>query len=441
MSRRRAPLALLLAAPALAQDPAPADRADLAQSTPPPLGWLSDPERPPAAPLDALAGGKISLDNRFRVELADTSFADSASAVTNRLRLGYAAKPWRGVSAAVEIENVIALNEGDYFVPPVPEGDPRRTVIADPKGTVLNQLYARFATESLGDSGVALDLRAGRQRIEYDDERFIGDVGWRQFDQTFDALSAQTDLGDDRLVLRYAYLWGVERVFGPDGPSPDSDSHLVNLRFAAAPELVVTPFAYLLDFRGDEPLNSSNTFGVRLAGTLGADARDGSSDAPDVSLAYELTYARQSDAGDNPIKFDADFFAAQLTLARRDLGSLSAGCQILGSDDGAYGFRFPLGTNHAFQGFADNFLVTPADGLQDVYAGASAELAWGVQGSVVAHWFWSDEGSRFLGQELDLALAKKINENWSVLLKTALFDGDAGEPDVTRFWVQTEFRF
>jgi hypothetical protein len=250
-------------------------------------------------------------------------------------------------------------------------------------------------------------------------------------------VSAASDLGVDNLSVKYAYLWSVQRVFGPDGPSPDSDSHLVNISYAAAPELTVTPFAYLLDFEGDEPLNSGDTFGVRLTGEVGLDPDD----ERDVSLAYELTYARQSDAGANPVDFEADFFAAQATLARRDLGSVSLGYQLLGSDDGAYGFRFPLGTNHAFQGFADNFLVTPADGLQDLYVGASAELLWGVRGVAVAHWFWTDEGSRDLGQELDLALSKKINENWSVLVKGAFYDGDAGEPDVTRVWFQTEFRF
>jgi hypothetical protein len=34
----------------------------------------------------------------------------------------------------------------------------------------------------------ALDLTLGRQRINLDDQRFVGSVGWRQNEQTFDAV-------------------------------------------------------------------------------------------------------------------------------------------------------------------------------------------------------------------------------------------------------------
>ena len=69
------------------------------------------------------------------------------------------------------------------------------------------------------------------------------------------------------------------------------------------------------------------------------------------------------------------------------------------------------------------------------------ELPWGVKGSAVAHWFWTDEGSRDLGSEIDLVLSKKINPNWSVLIKGAHFDGTGGQPDISRAWFQTEFKF
>jgi len=434
----RALFLLALAAPALAQNaPAPDPRADLTQDESLPLGWLSDPDVAPADAMEALTRGKINLNDRFRVEIADTSIARSASAITNRLRLGYMTKPYHGFSVYAEMENVTAFNEDDYFVPAIPEGDPGRTVIADPEGTELNQLYARFSTDSLDESDVSLDVRAGRQRILLDDQRFVGAVGWRQFEQTYDAVRLTSNLGVEDLTVNYAYVWNVERIFGPDGPSSESDTHLANATYAFAPEIAATAFAYLLDFESDEPLNSSHTYGVRLTGTLGADEED----EEDVFLAYELTYARQTDAGENPVDFDADFLGAQATLTRKYWGSAMLGYHLLGSDDGAYGFRFPLGTNHKFQGFADNFLTTPANGLQDLYAGVSAELPWGVRGSATAHWFWTDEGGRDLGSEIDLVLSKKINPNWTVLIKGAHFDGSGGQPDISRAWFQTEFRF
>ena len=46
--------------------------------------------------------------------------------------------------------------------------------------------------------------------------------------------------------------------------------------------------------------------------------------------------------------------------------SIIAGLETLGSDDGAYGFQTPLATKHAFNGWADKFLKTPNDGLDQI---------------------------------------------------------------------------
>lgn len=401
-----------------------------------PLGYLSDPDTPAANPVEALFTGKISLDNRSRVELADTTGRDSSTAITNRLRLGYGTKPYHGFSGFVEMESNLTPDKGNYFVPQTGDGTPSRTVVADPPGTELNQAYGRFAL-SRADAGFMVDVRVGRQRIKLDDDRFIGNVGWRQLEQTFDAVSVKSDLGIEALTVFYAYAWEVRRIFGNDGPNPDSDSHFINVSYRVAPELRVTPFVYLLDFKDDEPANSVNNYGVRLSGEIGREAeREG-----DVYFDYALTYARQTDAGSNPVDYEADFFAAQVGVHRPGTGSLIGGYQLLGSDDGRAGFRFPLGTNHAFQGFADQFLVTPADGLQDLYVTLAADLPWGVKGSVSFHQFWTDEGGTDLGHEVDFVLSKALTRNWSVMVKGAFFDGHNGQPDTTRAWFMTTFAF
>ncbi len=434
---------LALAAPA--QDGPPPPVANPPALNPPspqptqdrPLGWLSDPNEPPETALDALVSGKISLDNNLRIELADTTNRDSSTAITNRLRLGYATKPFHGFSAFIEMENVATPDAGNYFVPQTGDGSPSRTPVADPPGTEVNQAFGRFKTNSIGDSGITLDIQAGRQRIVLDDARFIGNVGWRQFEQTYDAASLRTNAGVDTVTVFYAYVWGVQRIFGPDGPNPDSDAHLLHIAYNAAPELTITPFVYLLDFGNDDPANSSDTLGIRLTGDLW---RDAEADA-DTYADYELTYAHQSDAGANPTEYDADFLAAQFRVTREGLGHLVAGYQFLGSDDGRFAFRFPLGTNHKFQGFADNFLVTPNAGLQDLYIGVGTDLLWGVRGSITYHEFWTDQGGDDLGEEIDLVATKQITPTWSILVKAAFYDGDNGQPDTTRFWAQTTFKF
>jgi hypothetical protein len=50
-----------------------------------------------------------------------------------------------------------------------------------------------------------LKLKAGRQRIKLDDDRWVGNVGWRQNEQTYDAARLQTNLG---FLYQFAYLDG-----------------------------------------------------------------------------------------------------------------------------------------------------------------------------------------------------------------------------------------
>ncbi len=128
-------------------------------------------------------------------------------------------------------------------------------------------------------------------------------------------------------------------------------------------------------------------------------------------------------------------------MVRTDVGHIVAGYQFLGSDGGDFAFQFPLGTNHAFQGYADNFLVTPAAGLQDLYVGLGADLPWGIRGAVTYHGYRTDEGGDDLGEEIDLVATKELTPNWSILIKAAFFDGNSGQPDTTRFWAQTTLKF
>jgi len=40
----------------------------------------------------------------------------------------------------------------------------------------------------------------------------------------------------------------------------------------------------------------------------------------------------------------------------------------------ARAFQTPLGTNHAFQGWADRFLITPGDGIEDLFVTLSVKF-------------------------------------------------------------------
>ena len=63
------------------------------------------------------------------------------------------------------------------------------------------------------DEWAGLNLKGGRQRIKLDDDRWIGNVGWRQNEQTFDALTLNTN-AISNTALQYTYVSWVRRIFG-----------------------------------------------------------------------------------------------------------------------------------------------------------------------------------------------------------------------------------
>merc|ERR1712169_49069 len=87
--------------------------------------------------------------------------------------------------------------------------------------------------------------------------------------------------------------------------------------------------------------------------------------------------------------------------------TLALGNETLGSDDGEFGFNTPFATKHAFNGCADKFLGTPADGLSDTYLKVAGNVA-GVKLVGFYHDFSADEGSADKGSEIDFLAAKKI---------------------------------
>jgi hypothetical protein len=304
----------------------------------------------------AFSESKPILDARLRFEGVDqTPLANDADAATWRMRLGFeTGKAW-STALLVEGELVWPL-ETDYNS--TTNGATMYPVVADRETQELNRLQ-------LTNTAIPLTtLTAGRQRIMLDDQRFIGNVGWRQNEQTFDSVRVvNKSLPDTTLDL--AYVSQVNRVFGNDSPQGryEGDSVLANVSHQS-PHGKLTAFGYWLDF---EPMigvpaavrDSSATYGVRFSGEKPLSR---------VKLSYAVSYARQRDDADNPLAFELDYYLAELTGAYRAY-SLGAGVEIL-EGDGVKGFTTPLATLHKFQGWADKFLATPANGVEDRYVNA-----------------------------------------------------------------------
>ena len=152
--------------------------------------------------------GSIIADFRLRYEAVDQQgLANDAEALTLRGRIGFETAEAYGLSALVDLETVHHLGGTDFN--DTLNGKTTFPVVADPESTELNRLQLRYRRDEW------IDITLGRQRIKLDDDRFIGNVGFRQNEQTFDA--ARLDFTPwENLTARYIYLHQVNRVFGED---------------------------------------------------------------------------------------------------------------------------------------------------------------------------------------------------------------------------------
>ncbi len=420
-------LALLAAAstaPAFAQTPAAATTEPAA----------------PASFQDALLKGKPSLNARLRYEAVDQVGLTDAEALTLRLRAGYTTGTYHGFQAMIEGEATVPLVK-DYYDGTGTNSDNYAT-IADPEIYEINQAWLSYTYEKT-------KATLGRQRIVLDNARFVGDVAWRQNQQTFDAAFIQ-DRSIDKLTLTYGYLTRINRVFDDRGNTPpaapqydwQSDSHLINASYAGLPFGTLTGYAYLLNF--DETsdgaaANSTQTYGLSLAGSPKL--------TDDVSLLYRAEYATQSNYRASALSYDADYYLGELGAQFLKKYSLSLGYEVLGSDDGAAAFRTPLATLHAFNGWADKFLVTPNDGLRDIYVKATATLPANLSFLGFYHWFNGDDSGDKFGTELDLQLTYKLNKNLSFTAKSAFYRGESSAPtpalraETNKYWLQADYTF
>jgi hypothetical protein len=112
--------------------------------------------------------------------------------------------------------------------------------------------------------------------------------------------------------------------------------------------------------------------------------------------------------------------------------------------DGTDSFKTPLGTNHAFQGWADQFLNTPAQGLKDAYLTVVGNVIFGAKLIVSYHDFETDQDSLDAGNELDVLLEKTFNQHYTVGVKYADYQADDEFPslvDTEKFWVYGQVKF
>ena len=364
-----------------------------------------------ATTLDqALRAGTPSLDMRLRYETVDDGVNKDAKAGTLRTRLGYRTGDYRHFFVFGEYEDVRAIAGLDDYAP----ARSGYASVADPEVTQLNQALIGYR----GISDTLLKL--GRQRLILDNARFVGNVGWRQNEQTFEAVSL-VNRSLPHTTLSYAYLDAVKGILKKfDAKVSD---HLLNARYNGIEALTITAYAYLLE---DDASNAENdTYGLRLKGDRNL--------AEDTRLLYTVEFARQR-THDN----DANYAFAEAGVQYRKL-TARLGYEVLGSDGGAYGFQTPLATKHAFNGWADLFLTTPDDGLRDLMFSLTGG-AGGIKLLGIYHDFSADQGSGDYGSEIDLLAARKFAGHYQLGIKYARYRADDWKTDTDKLWLWGQLR-
>ena len=365
------------------------------------------------------------VDYRVRYESVDQAgFIETADAVTSRLRAGLITAPLRKTRLQAEAVWVDGL-VSDYNS--TTNGNTQYPVVADPAGFVALNRFA-IINQSLEHA----TLTFGRQRVVLDDSRFVGNVGWRQNEQTFDAVRAQ--LAGPAIKADLTYADQVNRIFGPDSPAGrwHGDVVLANLEHVF-PVGMLTLFDYYMDF--DEAASaSSNSVGLRLTGSKAIGK---------IGATYSLSVARQGDAGANPADYRASYYLLEGGLNFRKIG-VALGHELLGSD-GTNAFSTPLATLHAFQGWSDKFLATPAAGMADSYVKLAYPMGQrgrfkNISALAFFHDFAADVGSAHYGEELDLQLVART-DRVALTLKYADYRADTLLTDTSKVWVSMDYSF
>jgi hypothetical protein len=383
---------------------------------------------------EALSSGTTSANLRYRYETVneDNNGKLQGRASTVRLRLGYKTAEYKNFAVMVEAEHLTALGNQSYNS--TVNGRTIYSTIADPAFTEINQAYLSY-------TGVPRTrIIYGRQRIALDNQRFIGEVDWRQNQQTFDAFTVVNEsLPDTRITL--GYINNANRVFSDNalaasGPATGNfrmESPIVNVNYKGWYVGEVTAYGYFLNFGRPlaNDINSTKTTGVRLKGSAPAGAN---------TFMYTAEYATQAGYMSNPARYRNEYKMLEAGMDFK-VAEVKLGYETLGSD-GARAFSTPLASLHAFNGWVDMFLTTPTAGLKDIYLFGSTTVS-GTKLSAAFHDFSAYTTGAKYGTEWDAIATRPLGKNYLVGVKYGRFFSQSApaRANTDKLWLWAEMKF
>ena len=368
----------------------------------------------------AIKQSEVSAQFRYRLEhVEQDNPLDNAIASTLRSRLTVTTGKFDNFSAVVQLDNVSLLGNDNYNS--TYNGKTNYSVVADPKGTDINQALLNYQNKQ------GTSFSAGRQLINHANQRFLGGVGWRQNEQTLDGYRLQQSVGSE-LTLELGHYYNVNRIFGPKGTAADQHGsfNTFTAHWQANADHKFLAFGY--DFEFDNwTSRSSRTLGIDYQGKL----------AVLPQLSWHLSLAQQDDAHNATQAFSHNYHRISLNWALPGV-TVQAGQERL-AGDGQTAFQTPLATLHAFSGFADMFLNTPDNGLRDNWLQLNTKVK-DVGLMLGYHQFDSDTGNAKYGDEWNAAASYSLNAQLSGVFKLAHYNADSFAVDTTKIWLMLVYQ-
>ncbi len=368
---------------------------------------------------------KFSGEVRPRTELATNGAVGAAknqhkSFTTMRTRLGVKAIVDSDTSAFIQLQDV--RTAGGETATTKPPSITQTGTSVSASGLDMHQAYIDLG--NVLNSGI--HLRLGRQEMIFDQHRLIGNIGWIQQAQTFDAARGDINLGQfiKNLSLTAFYAKTVAINTHPTLASTLSDQAQFESSFAGE------RLTYKLGGKGDRitqyfyyALNPSRT-------GAGKDLTPDQADNIEYAGGYLLKHFNA--LGQTwRVRFDGayefgdvsateDIKAYMLTASLATKFNIMHGFGIKGWYDFLSGdtdttdltkhtFTTPYATNHAYYGHMDKFLNIPTQGLQDIAVKMWLKPTAKMKFIVHLHQFLSARknrtdsasASKNLGQEID----------------------------------------
>lgn len=368
---------------------------------------------------EAVAETTHEWDWGSRVRYANVDANNSGQSASLLLR-GNMQSQWNDMfSTFVEVDSVSSTFKDDHSDGVRFNGQP---LLQDPPGTEFNQAFASVNTDRFL-------LHLGRQRINLDNQRFVGGNGFWQNEQTFDALFSQAKVASNSRFT-YSYIANANRIFGEDAdknnpgrdalpsgitsPRPPANygdheqhTHLTHFEWNEWDYTRITAYAHRME-NLDMPAVSNATYGASYSVNYKVDR---------LKYRVQLEAAQQD-------RFDLGRDRLPYYLVDAGLGvdtlELIARYEVLG-ENGGVAFITPLGSNHKFEGWAGVIGNTPNTGVRT----ASLGVLWRASPiRVEAHYlfFKDDVRGQAIGEEWDLDIAFRPIRKHNLSLRLAHFE-------------------